>query len=926
MAEKLYYKYWGKAGVDDGQGNSYHLLPYHCLDVAAVGCVLLEQHPFLMSRFEQLFDLPKATLVPWIKVLLALHDCGKFAESFQQLKPELRKKWWGEITKTNYDIRHDSLGFILWHDQTAIRKLLSSEIMDSCLYRNVLKIWLQAVTGHHGLPPKISGISAKTYFKSCDLANAADFFNAINALFTPDIPALVECIADEDWLDNQSSASWLLAGFTVLCDWLGSDSANFEFCSDESLSLDDYWQQYALPSANRAVQKAGILPAQSAAKQSLQHIFSYLENPTPLQAQAENLPLSQKPQLLILEDVTGAGKTEAAMMFAHRLISQELAQGVFIGLPTMATANAMYERVAECYLKFYAAKEKPSLVLAHSARHLSEKFQQSIMEYTAMDKAYGQKEATASVQCSRWLSDHRKKALLADVGIGTIDQALLSVLPAKHQSLRLLGLANKVLIVDEVHAYDAYMNRLLQSLLEFHAFLGGSAILLSATLPFKMRQNFVAAFQRGAGYKYVCVQKQGYTDYPLLTHISDARPVEVVLNTRSEVKRTVKVAFVHESIAAIEIIKTAVANNQCVCWIRNTVFDARTAYSELQKSDWLESEQLMLFHSRYTLHDRKTVEDNVLSLFGKKSSANSRQGKVLIATQVVEQSLDLDFDVMISDLAPIDLLIQRAGRLHRHVRDSAGNFIEESGQKDQRSSPTLFIYSPSLEQVPAQDWYKAVFPKANGVYSHTGQLWRTAMLLANKKQWRMPEDARELIETVYSEDDIDIPEALTKTSNEVEGEQKAKISLANMNALKLKQGYTYTLSDNAWDEDARIPTRLSEDSVTIYLAVWQQGKLLPLVSADRYAWDLSSVNINAKRIKGLPGLSADLAQALKQLREQEKTFDEYSFILPLSPLLDIEWQGQVVDGDDKTVAVCYSCQQGLLVGGEIELFEGDNKV
>jgi len=928
MAEKLYYKYWGKAGSDEGQDNSYHLLPYHCLDVAAVGCVLLEQHPFLMSRFEQLFDLPQTILVPWIKMLLALHDCGKFAESFQQLKPELRQKWWGEITKTNYDIRHDSLGFILWDDQTGIRKLLPTEITDNYLYRNLLKGWLQAVTGHHGLPPKSnkgsSKMTAKSYFKESDLASATEFFNAINALFTPDIPALVELTMDEDWLEKQCSASWLLAGFTVLCDWLGSDSANFEFCSDESLSLVDHWQQYALPSANRAVQKAGILPAQPAIKQSLQHLFSYLENPTPLQAQAESLPLSQKPQLLILEDVTGAGKTEAALMFAHRLISQELAQGVFIGLPTMATANAMYERVAECYLKFYAAKEKPSLVLAHSARHLSEKFQQSIVEYTAMDKAYGQKEATASVQCSRWLSDHRKKALLADIGIGTIDQALLSVLPAKHQSLRLLGLANKVLIVDEVHAYDAYMNRLLQSLLEFHAFLGGSAILLSATLPFKMRQHFVKAFQRGAGYKFVCVQKQGYTDYPLLTHISDARPVEVILNTRPEVKRTVKVAFVHESIAAIEIIKTAVAHKQCVCWIRNTVFDARTAYSELQKADWLESEQLMLFHSRYTLHDRKTVEDNVLSLFGKKSSANSRHGKVLIATQVVEQSLDLDFDVMISDLAPIDLLIQRAGRLHRHVRDSAGNFIGESGQKDQRSPPTLFIYSPLLEQAPAQDWYKAVFPKANGVYPHTGQLWRTAMLLDKKKQWRMPEDARELIETVYSEDDIDIHEALKKASNEAEGEHWAKISLANMNALKPEQGYT--LSDNAWDEDARIPTRLSEDSVTIYLAVWQQGKLLPLVSADRYAWDLSSVNINAKRINGLPELSADLAQVLKQLREQEKIFDEYSFILPLSPLSDIEWQGQAVDNNGKTVNVNYNCQQGLLVGREIELFAGANKV
>ena len=900
---------------------AYHLLPYHCLDVAAVGCVLLEQHPFLANRFEQLFGIPKAILFPWLKLLLALHDCGKFAESFQQLKPELRKDWWGEITKTSYDLRHDSLGFLLWEDETALRNQIA---IDTRCYHTTLRIWLQGVTGHHGLPPRnSSAFIAKTYFKGDDISSAAKFFTDICSLFEPDLTILNDYEqADEGWSERQQQATWLLAGFTILCDWLGSDTEHFKFCADESLSLDDYWQQYALPSAKLAVHKAGVLPAQSACKQSLQQLFSYLENPTPLQTQANSLPLPKKPQLLILEDVTGAGKTEAAMMFAHRLITEGLAQGVFIGLPTMATANAMYERVADCYLKFYDHQEKPSLILAHSASKLSDKFQQSIIDLQSNETVYATKDATASAQCVRWLSDHRKKALLADIGIGTIDQALLGVLPAKHQALRLLGLANKVLIVDEVHAYDAYMNRLLQSLLEFHAFLGGSAILLSATLPFKMRQAFVKAFQRGAGYEGSCLQKQGYEDYPLLTHICNTDPVELVLKTRPEVKRTVKVTFLYDYSGVIETIKTAVANKQCVCWIRNTVFDARTAYSDLQKVDWLENDKLMLFHSRYTLHDRKTVEDNVLSLFGKNSTADTRQGKVLIATQVVEQSLDLDFDVIISDLAPIDLLIQRAGRLHRHVRDRAGNFIDKSGQQDQRlPPPTLIIHSPPLEPEPAQDWYKVVFPKANGVYPHTGQLWRTAILLGKKEKWQMPEDARELIETVYSEDDTDIPESLKRASNEAEGEHWAKISLANMNALKPEQGYI--LSDNAWDEDARIPTRLSEDSVTIYLAVWQADKLFPLVSAPKYAWDLSSVNINAKRINGLPELAADMAQALKQLREHEKIFDEYSFILPLMPLSDAQWQGQAVDTYGKTINVSYSSRHGLLLGEEIEQFTGE---
>jgi len=913
----MFYKYWGKAGADEQAGASYHLLPYHCLDVAAVGRVLLEQHPFLANRFEQLFGIPKPILIPWLNLLLALHDCGKFAESFQQLKPELRQTWWGEITKTSYDIRHDSLGFILWEDESAIRKALQ---IDLHFYRNSLKIWLQATTGHHGLPPKNKNnsgkVSAKTYFKENDISNAAEFFREAFNLFKPDKEALKDLMEQDDWTEQQEKASWLLAGFTILCDWLGSDSEIFKYHTD-SLPLADYWEHYARPSAELAIAKSGILPAQPATAKTLPQLFDYLKAPTPLQQQAEQLPLAQKSQLLILEDVTGAGKTEAALMLAHRLISQPLAQGIFIGLPTMATANAMYERAADCYLKLYADNEKPSLILAHSARHLSEKFQQSIINQQAKDAVYGHHEVTASVQCSRWISDHRKKALLADVGIGTIDQVLLGVLPARHQSLRLLGLGNKVLIVDEVHAYDAYMNRLLQSLLEFHAFLGGSAILLSATLPFKMRQDFVKAFQRGAGYGTFHLQKQAYSDYPLLTHISENKSFEKVLDTRPEVKRAVAIKFLHDDKDVIEIIKTAVANKKCVCWIRNTVFDARTAYRDLQQVDWLEQDQLMLFHSRYALHDRKTLEDDVLNRFGKKSNAAMRQGKVVCATQVVEQSLDLDFDVMISDLAPIDLLIQRAGRLYRHCRDEQGNPLD--GKDLRPELPTLFIFSPPLtEEAPDQDWYKAVFPKANGVYPHTGQLWRTAQLLAKKQGWRMPEDAREMIETVYSNDDDDMPEALKKPSNFAEGEQMAKMGLAKMIELKLNQGYT--LSDKAWDEDMRIPTRLSEDSVTVYLAVWQQNKLMPLVTADRYAWDLSSVHVATNRIKAIP---ETMRQAVNELKANENFLDDYALVLPLTNQSPTRWHGQAINADDSLVDVVYCQRLGLLIGSEIQQFLGE---
>ncbi|WP_419602660.1 DEAD/DEAH box helicase, partial [Thiolapillus sp.] len=213
------------------------------------------------------------------------------------------------------------------------------------------------------------------------------------------------------------------------------------------------------------------------------------EMPTPLQQACLDLPIGTEPQLFILEDVTGSGKTEAALILAARLMAAGQAQGLYIGLPTMATANAMYDRMSTVYERLYRPGEpRPSLILSHSARHLSESFQQSLLAAQASATHYGEEESIVA-QCNRWLADNRKKALLADVGIGTIDQALLAVMPARHQSLRLLGLVGKVLILDEVHAYHAYTSEPLKRLIRFHAALGGSVILLSATLTRKQRTD-----------------------------------------------------------------------------------------------------------------------------------------------------------------------------------------------------------------------------------------------------------------------------------------------------------------------------------------------------------------------------------------------------------------------------------------------------
>jgi len=885
------YQYWGKAQQDDREaGAPYHLLVYHLLDVAAAGKVLLELRPQLACRLSSLMGLPVEHAKQWCVFLLGLHDLGKFAESFQQLREDLRLTFWPDekIRNKHYSLRHDALGWLLW------REFLGSELFDEeCqdFIEEAMDYWLAAVTGHHGWPPDVSDKRErlKSHFRDFDQQAALDFSWQWLELIGPALNTLKQSFIDADFARRQREASWLLAGIAVLSDWLGSSREYFEFL-DTPMPLHEYWETHALPSAEKAVRHAGILPPPIRPIRDPGDLFDYLEQPTPLQQACLDLPIDLEPQLFILEDVTGAGKTEAALILAARLMALGQGEGIYIGLPTMATANAMYERMAKVYRLLYQAGDSaPSLILSHSARHLSEAFQQSLLTLQADDPRYGSEEESIVAQCNRWLADNRKKALLADVGIGTIDQALLAVMPARHQSLRLLGLENKILILDEVHAYDAYTSEPLKRLITFHAALGGSVILLSATLTKQQRGQLIAAFQGNSQAEPESMA------YPLLTHASRAallaeRPVA----TRASVARQVQVKPHHDEQALLEVIRAAVEAGKCLCWIRNTVADARAAWAMLRDAAWLEEENLHLFHSRFALCDRLRIEREMLERFGKRSTTGQRRGQVLIATQVVEQSLDLDFDRMISDLAPIDLLIQRAGRLHRHARG-------------ERGQPVLDLLTPEPIEDPKPDWYKTLFPKAHYVYPDTLILWRTARLLGEKGGWRMPEDARDLLEFVYDEAG-DIPPGLADASLAAEGETMSQRDAGRFASLRLESGYR---GGPLWDEDARIATRLGDESQNLYLARWENGELQPWAEDGHYRWDLSSLRIRAGQLRELaPAQDPALQRALDDLREKEKRFDQDSFIVPLARQND-NWCAEALNEKSQPIRIFYHPDSGL---------------
>lgn len=906
-----YYKYWGKASKEDG---SYHLLPFHCLDVAAVGHVLLQNNPVYLSHFQRLTGLNGKQLIAWFTFLLALHDLGKFADSFQNLRPDILKHLQGRKSDRSYGLRHDSLGWILWKNH--LRKQfqecgLIPQVTGSRRRATIecpIDYWIAAMVGHHGQPPKLDN----NRLVRDDFEEATDFEAA--AAFVDDlIPIFLGKDITFPKTNNEMIrlASWWLSGLAVLSDWLGSNTRNFTYQSQQD-DLASYWKK-TKDNATRAIHETGLLSCSPSVSLGLSDLIDVNQGVeaelTPLQQTISDWAITSSPQIYILEDVTGAGKTEAAILLAHHLMHAGLGNSLYFALPTMATANTMYDRMREVYRKLFAADTLPSLVLAHGAANMSASSRESIMpEQSTVDDGYGDGTTTAGAHCNAWLADNRKKALLADIGIGTVDQALLAILPSRHQSLRLLGLVNKILLVDEVHACDAYMHELLCALLRAHATAGGSAILLSATLPHKQRQALLNAYAEGQDWRKRAVQETSADAYPLISCLDSQALREQVVSTRESVKREVNTIFMSECQAVEDLLTETVASGHCACWIRNTVKDAIEAYQHLVAThpDW----QVDLFHARYALGDRIAIEKRVVERFNKNSNAAQRRGQILIATQVVEQSLDLDFDTLISDLAPVDLLIQRAGRLRRHTRDKQGNRV--NGQ-DQRGEVKLHILSPAFAELPKADWYAGFFPNAKKVYDNHGQLWLTARQLLKHGKFRMPEDARTLIEGVYGDDaQEDIPDGLLRHSNEAEGSDRAEASLARLNTLKMEVGYS-DASTNRWWDEAKTPTRLGDPTTTVYLARWQDEELIPWSRDTQYPWQLSAVSMRTYWI-ATEVLTNELSQETidKFKAEHLPSKGKWGVMLPLSLHTDNQWRGTALNEKGETIQFLYSDKSGLL--------------
>ncbi len=389
---------WGKARPGEASARC-HLLAYHCLDVAAVGIEALQRLPGLRALFTRRLGLADHLVTPWIAFWLALHDLGKFAESFQSQCPDVFE--WQRGRRPNpakpYTLRHDSLGMLFWTG--VLRDQLIDQAWFGAQSENLadgLDGWARACTGHHGQPPTEGDFWGQHFDPQQDRAAALAFAGAMRQQFiSAELAAAVASLAPSDFLAASAELSWWLAGLAVLADWLGSNTLYFPY-QDQALALADYWQQ-TQRRATQALDASGVLPPPSAREMAFASLFAHISTPSPLQQWASKTPLHVGPQIHLLEDVTGAGKTEAALMLTHRLMATGCADGFFIALPTMATANAMYGRIADAYAKLFSGDA--SLVLAHGQRRLVDDFAATVLPAGQDEMDAHQLDDTATARC-----------------------------------------------------------------------------------------------------------------------------------------------------------------------------------------------------------------------------------------------------------------------------------------------------------------------------------------------------------------------------------------------------------------------------------------------------------------------------------------------------------------------------------------------
>ncbi len=780
---------------------SYHPLLCHLIDVAVVTLTIWDKvlSQATKKRITRALGLPTddmgialaGKIVAWIA---GLHDLGKASPPFAwrgdnkdtrrllQLFKESPFRYQGEEPPQANQAPH---GYV-----TAVTlPLLLCELQ---INKNLSNQIGEIIGGHHGIFASNEDLNKlRKSLKNHGLYVGGPQWQKARQDLARDLAGLLSldlsCLKSLPQQKFDNATVMVIAGLVSVADWIGSNTSYFRLRVKNAVTADlsrlnaAIYLRHAKKKAHKALQEIGWLgwPEQREAKEFFELFPALKQYGEPLPVQQAILELSQSlnsPGLVIIEEQMGAGKTEAAIALADRWNVELGQRGIYFALPTMATSNQMFGRVCEYLSTRFMGVDVPTYLLHGHASLVSDfkdirenKARATEIHDISCDGVEGRSQCPGNLVAADWFT-YRKKGLLPPFGVGTVDQTLMAALRTSHAFVRLFGLAHKTIIIDEVHAYDTYMTKLIERLLEWLGALQSPVILLSATLPSEKRRALINAYARGLSSDRERNDELPESDYPRITWTTGGKPQAKTLLQKEEKKRELMIEWVDgrieeqaDSCRLIgnlgEKLRDKLANGGCAAVICNTVGRAQQMYRALSAFFDPETE-LDLFHARFLFEDRERQEKLALWRFGKAKKkvdfgdGNEREVErpkgrfVLVATQVIEQSLDLDFDLMVSDFAPTDLWLQRSGRIWRHA----------ANPRYEIEQPTLWLCQPEIGEGELH------FDSGTEAVYQPGWILLRSWLALNDQQWQLtanrrivkiPDEIEPLIDATYPNDDAD---------------------------------------------------------------------------------------------------------------------------------------------------------------------------
>ena len=597
----------------------------------------------------------------------------------------------------------------------------------------------------------------------------------------------------------QMKGQVILSGLLIMADWISSNEKYYPLFDIEENNTTSQLRTHA---AWSEWEVKDTRPMQAVYDIKIKFKDRFKFDPNDMQEKFSTIIKSvQEPGIFILEASMGGGKTEAALFAVEQLSAWLGLNGLFFGLPNQDTSNGIFPRINDWLGNVSQTRsENKGIQLVHGKSHLNQQYNELKNRSMVGD------DLEESVLVNEWFSG-RKTAMLEDFVVGTVDQFLMMALKSKHLMLRHLGFSRKVVIIDEIHAYDSYMNEYLKMALSWLGNYNIPVVMLSATLPGKTRQELTEAYLRGQGVKSKELQaSETWTttdEYPLVTY-SDGNKIKQFTDFILQEDTTVQI-FPLKDEELISMLEEKLCEGGVAGIVVNTV--KRAQEIALRLSRYFGEEYIELLHSSFIATQRAEKEDNLIATIGKKGDRPFK--KIIIGTQVIEQSLDIDFDILITDLAPMDLMIQRIGRLHRHTRYNRPKKLKE---------PITYILGMN-EDYDFDSGAIAVY----GEYL----LLRSQYFLTNTLQ--LPSQISTLVQKVYSEEDIHLPENLkehylnVKEKYEVLQKKKRQRSRSFMiEKPKNKQtenliGWLNNVHPNETEERATATVRDTSDSIEVIL-------------------------------------------------------------------------------------------------------------